>query len=100
MDETSIDVETVNLQFGDTSEFTVSAVVPLRALAAERDRIVDTLEEMREIDSATTADRAIPTPGGLCRNYCPHLHRCFAGQQHVQKRFGAATLQSRLAEVA
>ena len=100
LDETSIDVETVNLQFGDAPEFTVSAVVPLKALAAERDRIVDTLEEMRVIDSANTADRAVPTPGGLCRNYCPHLHRCSAGQQYVQKRFGEATLRSRLAEVA
>ena len=99
MDETSIDVETVNLQFGDALEFTVSAVVPLKALAAERDRIVDTLEEMRAIDAADTADRAVPTPSGLCRNYCPHLHRCFAGQQHVQKRFGVAALQKRLAEV-
>ena len=99
LDETSIDVETVNLQFGDTPEFTVSAVVPLKALAAERDRIVGTLEEMRVIDSAATADSAVPTPGGLCRDYCPHLHRCFAGQQYVQKRFGAATLQGRLAEV-
>ena len=100
LDETSIDVETVNLQFGDALEFTVSAVVPLKALAAERDRIVDTLEEMRAIDAADTADRAVPTPSGLCRNYCPHLHRCFAGQQHVQKRFGVAALQKRLAEVA
>lgn len=100
LDETSIDVETVNLQFGEAPEFIVSAVLPLKVLAAERDRIVDTLQEMRSIDSADTADRTVPTPGGLCRNYCPHLHRCFAGQQYVQKRFGLAALQSRLAEVA
>ena len=100
LDETSIDVETVNLQFGDAPEFTVSAVIPLKAITAEIDRIVDTLEEMSAIDSADTADRAVPTPGGLCRNYCPHLHRCFAGQQYVQKRFGVAALQSRLAGVA
>ncbi len=100
LDGTSIDVETVNLQFGDAPEFTVSAAVPLKALAAERDRIVDTLEEMRAIDASDTADRAVPTPSGLCRNYCPHLHRCFAGQQHVRKRFGVAALQKRLAEVA
>ena len=99
LDETSIDVETVNLQFGDDPEFNVSAAVTLKALVAERDRIVDALEEMREIDAAHTVDRAVPTPSGLCRNYCPHLHRCFAGQQHVQKRFGMAVLQERLAEV-
>ena len=100
LDETSIDVETVNLQFGADPEFIVSAAVTLKALEAERDRIVDTLEEMREIDAADTQDRAVPTPGGLCRNHCPHLHRCFAGQQHVQKRFGVTALQKRLAEVA
>ena len=99
LDETSIDVETVNLQFGADPEFIVSAAVTLRALVAERDRIVDTLEEMREVDAADTADRALPTPSGLCRNHCPHLHRCFAGQQHVKKRFGVVALQRRLAEV-
>ncbi len=52
------------------------------------------------IEAADTADRAVPTPGGLCRNYCPHLHRCFAGQQYVQKRFGVAALQKRLAEAS
>ncbi len=100
MDKTSIDVETVNLQFGDAPEFVVSAVMTLKALTAERDRIVGTLEEMRAIDSADTVDSTVPTPSGLCRNYCPHLHRCFAGQQHVQKRFGAVALQRRLAGVA
>lgn len=99
LDQTSIDVETVNLQFGADPEFTVSAPVTLKALMAERDRIVDTFEEMSLIEAADTADRAVPTPSGLCRNYCPYLHRCFAGQQHVQKRFGAAVLQERLAEV-
>ena len=100
LDETSIDVETVNLQFGASSEFTASAVVTFKALAAERDRVVDTFEEMRAIDSGETSDSAVPTPSGLCRNYCPHLHRCFAGRQYVQKRFGVQALQQRLAEVA
>ena len=100
LDESSIDVEIVNLQFGDAPEFTVSAVLPLKALTAERDRIVETFEEMRVIESADTADHAVPTPGGLCHNYCPHLHRCFAGQQYVQKRFGMAAVQRRLAEVS
>ncbi len=99
LDETSIDMETVNLQFGVDKEFTVATAVPLKALVAERDRIVDTLQEMHDIDVADTPDRAVPTPSGLCRNHCPHLHRCFAGQQHVQKRFGVATLQQRLGEV-
>lgn len=99
LDETSIDVETVNLQFGAHPDFIVSAVVTPRTLMAERDRLIDTLEEMSDIDKAATADRATPTPSGLCRNHCSHLHRCFAGQQHVQKRFGLTALQQRLGEV-
>ena len=100
LDQISIDVETVNLQFGNESEFTVSTTLTPKALMAERDRIVETIEEMNTIEAVDAADQTVPTPSGLCRNYCPHLHRCFAGQQHVQKRFGLAALQERLTNPA
>ena len=54
---------------------------------------------MGKIDNAKNSPDqsqvAPPSPGGLCKDYCPHLHRCDLGKIYVSMKFGIDTLENR-----
>lgn len=92
-----IELETVNLMFGDGDEFLIAATKRVEELFEERDRLVEVLREIRATEAETDPLAVLANPGGLCLNWCPHLNRCEAGQLHVRKYSGDDVLEARLA---
>jgi hypothetical protein len=98
VDTSSVQLETINLLHGSSSEFTVRRIVSVAQLMQERDRFVPIIDEMNALKQVTDAGQVLASPTALCLNWCPFLGYCQAGQAHVRKYFGEEALLARLAE--
>jgi len=99
VDETTIDVETVNLMHGGTTDFVIRHTFSGASIDARSDRLVGLMDEMALVDDLPDSSQVLATPSALCKEWCPVLHRCATGRMHVRKYAGEEALEVRLAEL-
>lgn len=94
-----IDVEVVNILKGGTNDSVIRHTLSAASLEEHRRRLIAVLEEMDAVACISDSSLVIATPGALCKEWCPFLHRCGPGQAHVRKYYGEGPLDERLAEL-
>jgi hypothetical protein len=98
IDRDVIELETVNLLFSTTEDFIVRRQVSAAQLAEERGRMIELALVMADTEICEESQVAA-SPGFLCKDWCPYLHRCTAGQAHVRKYQGEEALSERLSQI-
>ncbi|GIV04349.1 MAG: hypothetical protein KatS3mg015_3179 [Fimbriimonadales bacterium] len=96
VDATVIELETVNLLHGATHDFIIRTEIAVDELQVHRTRLAKLMEEMADIEAEHNVEYVPASPSALCRDYCPFLHRCRAGQEFVAGMYGNDYLQRRL----
>jgi hypothetical protein len=96
LDDEVVDVETVNLLFAGTDTFVIRRSVLPDETAAWAGDIVDMVDDAQELHGLSSPDLASAQPSGLCHEYCPFLHRCRRGQEHVAATAGPDALDARI----
>ena len=95
----AVEVETVNVLFGQDERFVVRQQLTAGLLAARRTEALALLAEMATVEGTTALADVPASPGELCQRWCGVLHRCPAGQAHVRQYAGPEVLAARLADV-
>lgn len=96
LDDQVVELETVNLMHAETHEFVLRRNLGSKGVERERGRLERIMRSMASVDEETEPARVAASPGALCREHCPFLHRCDAGQEFVEERYGKETLATRL----
>jgi hypothetical protein len=95
----AIDVEVVNILHCGTPDFLVCDSLGVEALLLHRARLVKLAQEMALTQAVEDAGQVPASPSGLCRDWCPFLHRCSVGQAHVRKYQGEGAVEVRLVDL-
>ncbi|PZC40578.1 MAG: hypothetical protein DK305_000693 [Chloroflexi bacterium] len=90
-------LEAVNLGAKKSSDFSIRSILyykDLPAIVGSFSNVINKIEFVKQ--SVDQEIDAPASPGGLCKDYCPYLHRCNFGKQHVALRFGIESLENRI----
>jgi hypothetical protein len=85
-----------NLLHHESEDFRVERYLSAARIKQEGARLAATIREMATIVASDEPATAVASPGPLCHGYCPWLHRCGDGQDHVRKYHGRDALKERL----
>ena len=90
-------LEVINLAAENTNNFISRVILKVDNLSKVRNSFLEVMERIQVVkQSSQRLGIAQSSPGGLCRDYCPYLHRCDLGKQHVALKFGIDTLEKRI----
>ncbi|HUZ27687.1 MAG TPA: hypothetical protein VMU90_00505 [Solirubrobacteraceae bacterium] len=98
VDREAVELEVLNLLHAGTEQAVLTHTLTLAEARAGRQRLLALAEELGRLDGCRDVDEVEATPGGLCRAWCPVLHRCPVGRAYVAHTAGSEALRRRLAE--
>tara|TARA_Y100001970_G_scaffold136849_1_gene168364 strand:+ start:5168 stop:6352 length:1185 start_codon:yes stop_codon:yes gene_type:complete len=90
-------LEVVNLAAGDSKEFISRVVLNNNDLSKVQNSFLQVMKRIQVVKQSPKQLGVVQSsPGGLCRDYCPYLHRCDLGKHHVALKFGIDNLEKRI----
>tara|TARA_Y100001970_G_scaffold182591_1_gene222116 strand:+ start:4774 stop:5958 length:1185 start_codon:yes stop_codon:yes gene_type:complete len=90
-------LEVVNLAAENNNDFISRVILKNNHLSKVRHSFLQVMERIQVVkQSSKQLGVAQSSPGGLCKDYCPYLHRCDLGKQHVALKFGIDKLEKRI----
>jgi len=96
VDPVVVELETVNLLHGGTDNFIIREQFAIGELLPHQTRLAELMAEMAAVEAEDAVEYVSASPSALCREYCPFLHRCTAGQEFVASSYGNDVLYGRL----
>ncbi|MGI8549845.1 MAG: hypothetical protein ACR2PL_03450, partial [Dehalococcoidia bacterium] len=99
VDNSVVDLETVNLLHGDSREFLVQVTLTEQQLFEERERLIGTMTAMQKVLATQDLGEIAASTGSFCVRWCPFLAYCWPGMDYVGKYHGDDVLHERLIEM-